>query len=412
MAYQYSNKLKVQNFGPIGDGYDMNAGYLEFPQVTLFCGTQGTGKSTIAKLYSTFVWLEKALVRGDVNETYVTQYSRFSKKYLAFQGIHNYIRADSYIHFKGMCYDFEYKEGKLNIENHIDRLGYKRPQIIYIPAERNLLGVLDKAANVKGMPESLAELLGEYRQACQALKSDLTLPINDVSFHYDSLNQIGSIVSPDYKVRISEASSGLQSLSPMYVTLSHLHDMVVNGRGMDLTKTTKEEQELIEKRVHDILLDDTLSDEMRSALVKKLYDNGNKCLVSIIEEPEQNLFPDSQAKLLYSLLRLSGMGANQLMMTTHSPYILDYLSLAIKSYDVARSVNAAGKENVNSIIPKEAWIDGRDVAVYQMDLDGTVKMLPSYENMPSDNNLLNTSLIDVNVKFSNLVEIEMTYGSV
>ena len=47
-----------------------------------------------------------------------------------------------------------------------------------------------------------------------------------------------------------------------------------------------------------------------------------------------------------------------------------------------------------------------------MDLDGTIKMLPSYENMPSDNNLLNTSLVDVNVKFSNLVEIEMTYGSV
>ena len=410
MAYQYTNKLKVQHFGPIRSGYDKNDGYIEIPQVTLFCGTQGTGKSTIAKLYSTFVWLEKALVRGDVNETFVTQYSRFSKKYLAFQGIQNYIKPDSYLHFKGMCYDFEYKEGKLTVENHIDRLGYQRPQIMYVPAERNLLGVLDKAANVKGMPESLAEMLGAYRRACQSLKSDLILPVNDVSFHYDSLNQIGSIVSPDYKVRISEASSGLQSLSPMYVTLSYLHDAVVNGKEMELTQTTKEEQELIEKRVHEILLDDTLSDEMRSALVKKLYDNGNKCLVSIIEEPEQNLFPDSQEKLLYSLLRLSGLGANQLLMTTHSPYILDYLSLAIKSHDVARQVNDEGKTHVRSFVPETAWIDGQHVAVYQLDLDGTVQLLPPYENMPSDENLLNTSLADVNVKFSNLVEIEMTYG--
>ena len=269
MAYQYINKLKVQNFGPVRAGFSDNEGYMEIPQVTIFCGTQGTGKSTIAKLYSTFVWLEKALMRGDVSEAYVTQYSRFSKKYLAFQGIQNYSKEDSYMHYMGMCYDFEYKEGKLAIYNHIDRLGYNRPQVMYVPAERNLLGVLDKAANVKGMPESLAEMLGEYRQACQSLKSDLMLPVNGVSFHYDSLNQMGSIVSPDYKVGISEASSGLQSLSPMYVTLSHLHDVVVNGKNGDLTKTTKEEQELIEKRVHDILLDDTLSDEMRSAFVKK-----------------------------------------------------------------------------------------------------------------------------------------------
>lgn len=410
MAYQYINKLKVQNFGPVRAGFSDNEGYMEIPQVTIFCGTQGTGKSTIAKLYSTFVWLEKALMRGDVSEAYVTQYSRFSKKYLAFQGIQNYSKEDSYMHYMGMCYDFEYKEGKLAIYNHIDRLGYNRPQVMYVPAERNLLGVLDKAANVKGMPESLAEMLGEYRQACQSLKSDLMLPVNGVSFHYDSLNQMGSIVSPDYKVRISEASSGLQSLSPMYVTLSHLHDVVVNGKNGDLTKTTKEEQELIEKRVHDILLDDTLSDEMRSALVKKLYDNGNKCLVSIIEEPEQNLFPDSQEKLLYSLLRLSGSRANQLMLTTHSPYIIDYLCLAIKSHDVADKVNEEGMEKLCSIVPREAWIDGRSVAVYQMNLDGTIKLLPQYENMPSDNNVLNMSLADVNVKFSNLVEMEMIYG--
>ena len=77
---------------------------------------------------------------------------------------------------------------------------------------------------------------------------------------------------------------------------------------------------------------------------------------------------------------------------------------------MADKVNEEGMENLCSIVPREAWIDGRSVAVYQMNLDGTIKLLPQYENMPSDNNVLNMSLADVNVKFSNLVETEMIYG--
>lgn len=409
MAYQYVNRLKVQNFGPIVDGFDAEDGYMKIPQVTVLCGTQGTGKSSVAKLYSTFIWLEKALIRGDITESYLMQYNRFVKKYLAYQGIHNYIKDDTILHFIGMCYDFVYQDGKFEVINHVEELRYERPQIMYYPAERNLLGVLDKAANVKGMPESLAEMLAEYRQACQTLKSDLELPVNGVSFHYDSLNQVGSIFSPKYKVRISEASSGLQSLTPMYVTLRNLYEVVVNGI-RDIKKTTNEEQELIEKRVHEILLDDSLSDEMRSALVKKLYDNVNKCLVSIIEEPEQNLFPDSQEKLLYSLLSLSGTNVNQILMTTHSPYILNYISLAIKCHNVWNKIDDEGRELLKKITPESAMIDGQNVTVYQCDLDGNIRLLPTYENMPSDENLLNQLLADANMKYSSIVEIEMEHG--
>ena len=58
-------KLKIRNFGPITKGFDENDGWLEISPVTVFIGNQATGKSTIAKLYATFTWLEKALVRKD-----------------------------------------------------------------------------------------------------------------------------------------------------------------------------------------------------------------------------------------------------------------------------------------------------------------------------------------------------------
>lgn len=57
-----STRLRLKNFGPIGPGLSDNDGWIDFKRVTLFIGNQGSGKSTVAKLFSTFSWIEKALV--------------------------------------------------------------------------------------------------------------------------------------------------------------------------------------------------------------------------------------------------------------------------------------------------------------------------------------------------------------
>jgi predicted ATPase len=59
------SKIKIKNFGPIKEGYQENDGWIDIKKVTVFIGNQGSGKSTVAKLISTFTWIEKALVRGD-----------------------------------------------------------------------------------------------------------------------------------------------------------------------------------------------------------------------------------------------------------------------------------------------------------------------------------------------------------
>lgn len=62
-------QMKIKNFGPIKNGFNDNNGYFEVKRVTIFIGDQGKGKITVAKLFSTFSWLEKAIYRG--------QYSQF-----------------------------------------------------------------------------------------------------------------------------------------------------------------------------------------------------------------------------------------------------------------------------------------------------------------------------------------------
>jgi predicted ATPase len=62
------SKIRVTNFGPIKVGNQDNDGWIDLKKVTVFIGNQGSGKSTMAKLVSTFTWIEKALVRGDYDK--------------------------------------------------------------------------------------------------------------------------------------------------------------------------------------------------------------------------------------------------------------------------------------------------------------------------------------------------------
>lgn len=47
-------KMRVKSFGPIKQGLKTDDGFIDFSKVTIFIGNQGTGKSTLAKLFSSF----------------------------------------------------------------------------------------------------------------------------------------------------------------------------------------------------------------------------------------------------------------------------------------------------------------------------------------------------------------------
>ncbi len=89
-------RLKIQNVGSVKNGFDANEGFINFTGVTLFTGSQGSGKSTIAKVFSTVSWIEKALVRGDFTESHLTSLNRF-KEELDYQGIRDYLSDNSVI---------------------------------------------------------------------------------------------------------------------------------------------------------------------------------------------------------------------------------------------------------------------------------------------------------------------------
>ena len=393
--------IKIKQFGPIHEGFVEKDGYIPFSKVMIFCGPQGAGKSSVAKLYSTLSWIEKALVRGDFNVKYLTQYNRFVKNYCAYQNIQNYFNDNTFLHYCGEAYDFIYEKGHLRAILH-DNNQYLRPQIIYIPAERNILSVLEKAENVKGLPSALNTLMDEFTAACRNMKTDIELPINDVRFRYDKLNKLSWIESTDYTVRLSESSSGMQSVTPLYVVLDYLSRTIGAN---DVTKSQKE-REAIRKRIDELLKDDSLDAETRKLLIGQTSDTSNKYLLSIVEEPEQNLYPSSQQQILNRLLAINSAEYNQLVMTTHSPYIINYLSLAIKAAEIMKRLPSERSGEFDKIVPVTSTVDGKDVNVYEVTDDGRIAILEKYDDMPSDMNQLNEHLNKCNDLFGQLLEFE------
>lgn len=53
------SRIKIKNFGPLKETVSAMDGWIDIEKVTVFTGNQGSGKSTVAKLVSTFTWMER-----------------------------------------------------------------------------------------------------------------------------------------------------------------------------------------------------------------------------------------------------------------------------------------------------------------------------------------------------------------
>lgn len=381
---------------------------MNFGKITVMIGEQGVGKSSVAKLYSLFSWLEKSLMRHVVTVNYVTQHSRFRKKYAAYNNMDGYFRPDTVLRFEGFHYVFSYEDEVLQVS--------EKPQssdtihiakVMYIPAERNILGSVDHPSKLKGLSEPLMTFLDEYDKAKHAMKSGYAVPFGGVDFAYDSLNDIPKLQHSDYEVKLSAASSGYQSSLSLLLVSRYLSDMVRNSSVRN--ELSEKELKAMQKEVEAVVSDASLSENVKMASLRMISSRYSySCFVNIVEEMELNLFPDSQKSVLYELIAdVYKQEGNRLILTTHSPYIINYLTLAVKAKQLEQRAGGNGDmlERIYKIVPKSGLVDAEKLVVYELS-DGVVKELGSYEGLPSDDNYLNAKLNDTNTAFDGLLEIE------
>ena len=364
-----NERLFVKSFGPVRN-LDIT-----FKKVTLFIGDQGTGKSCVAKLFSMFKWLEKVLSQKKYKLNYFEQYNRFLTKLCPYHRIESFIRPDSELRFESPLYRFEYKNGSFRIYDKNEEAGLFRrndtnevgiSKIMYVPAERSIVSVAEnKTKLLKELPDSSETFSDEFVNAKKFFKSGYELPFEGLRFEYDSLNEVGWISDGNYKVRLINASSGIQSSLPMCMVSEYLSRTIADREEV---KLSKEEKDKLEKRVAEIMQDDAISDSIKDMMIRQLSSaNRYDRFINIVEEPELNLFPQSQMEVLRSLVAInSSSEQNMLVLTTHSPYSLAILNTLVLGAKVYEKSDDNIKAEVEKILPACYHIKREDIVAYRL----------------------------------------------
>ena len=410
-------KIRIKNFGPVKSGFSEDSGWMEIPKFCVFIGNQGSGKSTVAKLYSTFSWIEKALVRGDFNEQWLARKNKLKNQFLPYHRISDYLvegensSEQTEIDYEGDAFSISYRAGVLTASANKEG-SYKLPQLMYVPAERNFIAYVKSPKELRLSSDSLKEFLTEYENAKQDLKGAIRLPINDVDLEFDRLNDVMNIKSSSFKITLTDSSSGFQSIVPMYLVSRYLSNRVRESlRGEESEPMSAKELGRFRKSIAEIFRNSSLNDDQKRTAIQVLSEKFNKsAFINIVEEPEQNLFPSSQWEIIKSLVSFTNsLPSNKVLITTHSPYILNWLSIASLAYLTSKKVNnnVELRERLNKIIAQNERIEPKSLAFYEFnDKDGSIRKLYTEDGIVSGSNFLNDYLRETNKLLDSILEIE------
>ena len=409
-------KIIIKNFGPITEAE------IELKKSVVLIGEQASGKSTIAKLIYYFKSLREDLFNKIYNQSSETVFFDFdyvqslifparerfydvfgsTRHMKSFEIVFYYsIEKNKYLKLtlnknKKLHPNFsdEFKLGELSslirgirnllpenidIENASEILAYNQEKLKY--AERlsdllkdtfccdqddNLFVVAGRNATV-GYSESFekqflinAHLQYEesYKRKQQTIDETLMLDFMDRVVNMKGMfKKFGNFENYSNVIEFGKKSELKVVINKINEILKGKYQVDSYGEKIEFNSTTKEHVYLSnassgQQEVIRILQDVFLSIAQ------------NKNVLRIIEEPEAHLFPLAQKRVVELLVQMAKRNENnQLIITTHSPYVLTVFNNLLFAQRVIDK-NPELENEVSQIIGNEAQLNSSDFSAY------------------------------------------------
>lgn len=428
-------KITVRNVGPIKDAQ------LELKKINILIGQQSTGKSTLAKIACYCSWVEKEISIAQSPAEFEAE-NYFADNLTEFHKLSGYLSKQSVIAFTSEVLSFEYANNSFSFHWNEGRLNYKRRKTLYIPAERNIVSVIPNWFEVNLGFNNTRSFLADWETVRKYFSKEKPLPILDIGkyYHRASDNSDHIITKDNKDILMESASSGLQAMVPLQALIQYYGDNYYNDdlkRKESNVNIQQKMYRLYENILHQLL--NTLSNEEIAAWESKrneiIKENNDISLLSeevrrslifpnpeiesqynriasqfrypsstafFIEEPELNLYPITQYKLVNTIVKMVNDMNHTLFITTHSPYILTSLNNLIYAGEIGKQ----HQKETEQVIPQNLWINKDYVSAWKINAD--TYML---ENLLADDlNILRAEELDdvseiINNQFSELFEI-------
>jgi predicted ATPase len=365
--------IVIKNLGPLKD-----ISIEEIKPFTVFIGESGSGKSTLMKIISLFRWVYKmqniySYHKGSrVDSPFeIDIYSCFESS-----GINEFIKSDTTIIYKttfdkNVSYEIKFYQDTLTFSNQTINASYLSfNKISFISETRNIIPLW---ANVGALLAGgnlgyyFHEVYKDFDLASDSIK-DIELKHLDLKFSVKKTRlgkkdyRIESRNNEKFNIEFKNSSSGTQTSVPILLISRFF------------AKNFKFENAFNNSVLKYLSSTDSLT-EFKA--VKNLSEIDKKIYIHI-EEPELSLFPDAQCKLMDDLIKncfIDHTNSVELLVSTHSPYIVNYLNLLIKRFD----------KNIT-----EAKYNYDELAVYQVADGVLINLMAQNERLVNTNPLSDT----------------------
>lgn len=354
--------MHIKNFGPIVDSTK-----IELTPLMVLIGRQSAGKSTFMKVLCFCRWIEKKImVSTDDMVNQYTHHNRFVKELKQFHRLNDeYFTTDTELVYDGDSITIEYIG--MNSNARIIRkksFSEKRfnTKLSYIPAERNLISAIhnvDKAYKATER-DVLFNFIYEWDEAKSPYTSEHPFRLAATGgFSYVNKSGADVLVREDgTETPAFYASSGMQSIMPMDVMANYITERVGQNASLSMherNEISKTDNEYSYRRL-----------EYQSAQL-------------FIEEPEQNLYPESQKLVVMSLVRSlkkaldNGSEQSMAVVTTHSPYVMSVVNVLL----AAAIVEEKGLEQ--NVVSKDCILPSKDISGYYINEKGVFQSIMDNE---------------------------------
>lgn len=168
-----------------------------------------------------------------------------------------------------------------------------------------------------------------------------------------------------------------------------------DGRVIPLTSLSSGQQELIPMM----------------AMLPAMFNSRSRS-ICYVEEPEAHLFPMSQGQLLEALVAGSNAASpasqTNLVMTTHSPYVLSKLNNLLKAGSLSTRLSEEGRKELDIIVGRRSWLRARNVRAYAINAGALVDIMGSDGYIDGD--YLDMASGQLGEEFDQLLDIEARHA--
>ena len=188
-----------------------------------------------------------------------------------------------------------------------------------MPAERLFFSTISQSifglisGNIS-LPRWLIDFGARFEQARNSLKS-FSIDFLQAKYEYNDRTDFVQLKN-EVKIRLAQASSGLQSVIPMILVIAY---------NTDNKKSLRE--------------------------------------LFVIEEPELNLYPLSQKELMEFIIQRINLEQDRLIITTHSPYLLTTLDNLIQAKTISDQKPFLRNE-ISALVPAASWLAFERISGY------------------------------------------------